>query len=421
MASSTRELAARSGPARLRHPARHRRRTRHVWGPSLLLVLVLAAVALLVVRSNALGRDAPAVGGVTRTVVPGQSLVAALQASAPGDVVVLRDGRYPRQRLDGLALPGVVLRGESREAVVVAGLSLEHVSGLTVSDMTVTNEPDSSQSAIHVSSSSRDLLFRHLTVAPQVFSGLDIWATTKRIALRDSTLDGSGVTGTRATDGTSRGVRVNGQPYDDLSGWPTDIVIAGNDISGFGSDLVQIGGGTRVLVQDNDLHDPQANDDHNDGVQTYGSADLRIEGNRFSSSGPNGPDQAVMLQDQGQVASLTVVRTTVVDNLVTSWRGTGINIAGTDGTTVSRNTVARTGNADSPGSSIAISGSNPGLEIGRNVLDRIYATGAPGDQHDNCVREGGSGPGLVTEDPGFADDASLRLRASSPCHGRGRS
>jgi hypothetical protein len=316
----------------------------------------------------------------TVTVTPGMSLMSVLSRSAPGNEVLLSNGQYPMQRLDDLRLAGVTVRGESRHGVVLQGLFLEGVTGLTVSTMTVINSEDSTRSAVTVARGSRDLVFENLTIAPRVFSALDIRASTRHITLRDSTLTGWGVTGTRATDRTSRGVRINGAPYRDVEAWPTDIKVIGNSISGFGSDLIQIGGGNRVLVRDNYLHHPQDNDDHNDGVQSYGSNDLRIERNRFFAPGLNGPDQAIMLGHQRKVSALRVRRTDIVDNTISAWRGTGVNLAGTDDTRVVGNLATRTGNEIRRGSSLALSRTNTELVIVGNDFERIYTA------HDRRTR-----------------------------------
>jgi hypothetical protein len=311
--------------------------------------------------------------GEVREVAEGKSITAALQASRAGDVVVLRDGVHPAVELEDLSLDRVVLRGETRKGAVLQGLTLRRVDGLTVEAMTIVNEKDSDTSAVQVSDGSRDLLFRKLTIAPRRYSAIDIEARSRRIAVRDSVLSGAKVTGRRATDKTSRGVRINGAPYDE-DDWPSDITIADNEIRDFGSDLVQIGGGRRITIRNNDLRNPQSNRDHNDGVQSYGSDRLRIEGNLFSAKGDNGPNQAIMLSHHPSIESLRVTRTSVVGNLVTSWPGTGINVAGTRGTVLTGNVVGRTGSQERPGSSIAVHGENESLEISSNIAERIYLT-----------------------------------------------
>jgi myo-inositol-hexaphosphate 3-phosphohydrolase len=381
------------------------------------LLVGLTALALALPLTSP---HASAGTGVVRKVAPGQSLAAALKASAPGDTVELQNGSHAAQWLDAMVLSGVTLRGQSRTGVTVNGLVFRGVSGLTVRSMTVTNDASGTQSAVRVSDGSRNMSFEELTVAPRTLSAFDVWAKSSHISLRNSTLSGTGVTGTKATNGTSRGVRINGAPYD-LASWPTDITIAANDISGFGSDLIQIAGGQRVAIEDNNLRDPQINDDHNDGVQTFGSNDLRIERNRFSAPGPNSPDQAIMVRHHPTSSKLRVSRTTIANNVVTTWRGTGINVASSDGTVLVNNTVGRTGNSTSPGSSLALSGTLSDLRNVNNIYHRIHVSGSPnrGDERHNCVRSGGTGPGLITTDPQFADTETLRLAPTSPCRDAG--
>ena len=381
-------------------------------------VLAAGLSAFVLLGPLPLAASAEAGTGIVRTVAPGQSLATALRASAAGDVVELQNGSYSAQSLSSLALPGITLRGQSRSGVVVRGLALRGVSGLTVSSMSVVNDAGSSQSAIRVSDGSHDLSFRDLTVAPKANSAFDVWAKTTRVSLSDSTLTGPGGPIDVSADATSRGVRINGAPYD-VASWPTDITLSRNEISGFGSDLIQIAGGQRITIDHNYLHDPKADAEHNDGVQTYGSNDLRIEGNRFRATGPNGPDQAVMLNAHPSIASLRVNRTTLVNNVVESWHGSGFNVSTTTDTVVANNTVGRTGTSTSPGSSIALNGTHTGVRIFNNVLDKVYGSTSGVSQYsNNCIRSGGGGTALVTADPQFVD-AALRIGATSPCRNRG--
>jgi len=359
----------------------------------------------------------------SRDVYPGQSIASVVAASAPGDTVVVHNGSYPAVVLTNLTLGGVTLVGQSRSGVVLGGLTIKGVSGLTVHGLTVANAATDTVSAVRVYGASHDVVLDSLTVLPQVYSGVDIFDRAYNVALRNSTVDGSGVTGTASTNGTARGIRINGTYNGAYAAtyWPHDIQIVGNDISNAGSDLMQIVGAKNVLVQGNTLHDPQANSDHNDGVQAIGSDNLKIVANRFWAPGPNGPDQAIILGRNPTNADLVVTNSYVADNIISNWRGTGIMTAGTSDTVVVNNTSTANGTSTVPGSGMAVEMpngfTNANLFVYNNIFDKLFLDGPATvtDASNNCIRSGYLGRNSISADPQFADTSLWRLKLTSPC------
>ncbi|RKS80734.1 parallel beta-helix repeat protein [Motilibacter peucedani] len=380
------------------------------------ILAVACAVPLTVAASSAASADE---AGAALTVGPSDDLLGALDAAAGhGGTVTLAPGTYDaawldRWTMDDLDLSGVTLRGASRDGVVLQGLTLKGVHGLTVTNLTMVNSPLSLQSVVRVSDGSSDITFDGVTIEPQVLSGLDIWRDTDSITLRGSIVDGTGVNGLAASNGTARAVRINGAPYD-LDSWPTNISITGNDLYGAGSDIINIAGAKHVVISGNRIHDPQKNADHNDGIQSFGSDDLKIVGNRFWAPGPNGPDQAIMLGPNRSVSTLRVSNTYIANNIVSAWRGSGISVVSTDGTRIINNTVAPTGEPGARGSSIAMSG-NSGLQIVNNILFKVFGTGEVARQDHNCLVDGYAKGDTDTDDPGYDASSDFALDADSVC------
>lgn len=354
---------------------------------------------------------------------PGASLEAAMVAAGKRGTVVVDAGTHPAAHVDarglgGKDVSGLTVRGASRSKSIIDGLDLDGVHDITVSNLTVTNDASSGTSALRVRRGSTGITLDHLTVLPKAYSGVDIQAKTRDITLQDSRVDGSGVTGRRASDGTSRAVRINGAPYD-LASWPVGITIKDNDLQRAGSDIIQIVGARDVLVQGNFLHSPQVNSDHNDGLQAVGSKGLRIIDNRFTAPGPNGPNQAIILGGTDGSNPLKVDDTTITGNLIEHWRGTGIVVSGASRTVIRRNTVVDNGTSAAPGSALSVSSKNDKITVVDNVMDKIEAKTRIDVQYGNCVGKGASSKDVHVNHPRFVDQETYVLSPKSKCAGKG--
>lgn len=134
------------------------------------------------------------------------------------------------------------------------------------------------------------------------------------------------------------------------------------------ADLVQIGGARNVVIADNKLTSPKVTEEHNDGIQTYGSAGLIVRGNTISAPGAYvGYDQGIILgHSSPENGYLKVTDSLVEGNTVDAWRGQGITIAGTVGTTIRDNVVE---NLNSQASSMVV---GPGQWNYQNLAASIY-------------------------------------------------
>jgi len=371
----------------------------------------------------------PSLASHTWHLGPGDSWAGAIRRASAGDVIELASGRYPTQSLAGISGKHVVIHGASRSGTVVQGIYLNDSNGITFSNFTATSPATGSASALRVTNDSHDLTFDQLTVLPTNDpagrSGFDVYSNSGstlppyRITLSNSLVDASASSGT-----ASRGVRIWGGDFAE-STWPHDITIHHDEIRGADGDIIQIGGARNVTVADNLLHDPHENSDHNDGIQSYGSRNLVITGNRIWAAGAQGgPDQGIIIGASAGATYLKVNQTKIENNLVVGWRGQGICIAGADYTLVRQNTVV-----DNGGSSLVISAAgsvhDTRLSVSNNILDRIERADtlqlAYEDYNLLTPLAGATGRGkhTVVADPRFAELTNYTLQPTSPAIGRG--
>ena len=389
-----------------RHPRRRRLRA---WGVGLGLASVSAAcfVVALVTRDPT---PAPELEEDGYTIEVGDSWAEVLRAVPAGATVVVSDGRHGHQVLRDLE-PGVTLVGHSRSGAVVGGLTLVNARDLRIRSLTVEGEP--TRSAVRLLGGSSNIELDELDIRPRANAGVDIFDQARDIAVRRSTIDASA---TQSPSG--RGIRLFGGA--DPSTWVRDIAIENNDIGYAAGDLIFIAGATNVTISGNHIHDPQENDDHNDGVQSVGSESLDITGNTFAAAGAPGPDQAIMLGHAPGDSALRVKGSRITNNLIREWRGTGIILAGTVDTLVAHNSVVRLGTPEFRSASLSVGRPNgyrnEQLRVVNNVFDRILRTGGSIEVEDyNCVRVGGLGPHDIAADPRVADLDLLTLSPDSPC------
>jgi hypothetical protein len=347
---------------------------------------------------------------------PGESWADALRAVAPGQAVRLRPGTYAPQILRDLALPGVTLWGAARDSVVVPQIELAAVSGLTIGNLTVTAA--ARDSSVRIRAGSHDLRLVDATVRPRTGSGVDIFEGASAVTVERVAIDGSA-----QNTKLGRGVRILNEGPPET--WSHDIVIRASDIGHVAADAIMLAGARAVTIEGNDIHDLQANDDHNDGIASAGSIGLRIVGNRFRSPGRSGPDQAIILGRPDGSSTLVVRDTYIAGNIVGSWRGTGIILSGTENTTIVGNSVAAGGTPDFRSASLDLRGSaaagNTGLRVYDNVLYAVRVTNTRTDlwQDHNCVETGARGPNDVAAAPGFTDPDTLARALEGPCAGLG--
>jgi len=364
----------------------------------------------------------PAHAATTRHMSPDQSLANVLAHTHRGDTVRLSPGTYSAQYVRGLHLGGVTVIGHSTADTSMAGLVLDDVSGVAFRDFTVTNAASAGDSAVKLEGGSANITLSHLRVLPRVMSGVDIGERSHDVRVLHSVIDGRYVTGNAATNGTARGIRINGsyQYGYDPAYWVHDIVVAGNRIRHAGSDDIQIVGASGVVIRGNHIERPQKNADHNDGVQSVASSNLLIAKNVFVAPGTASPDQAIILGGDASNPYLRVSDVRVVNNIVHDWRGAGVIVAGATHVRVANNTVQDTSNA-----SVAIvrpSGlAQTGISVVNNVLAKLEVSGTSVSEGHNCVRSGGHGAGDTAADPRFRPHTLYRLQADSPCRGRANS
>lgn len=331
--------------------------------------LLARLTGAMVVGAAVLAPQAASAGN-TLTISPGQSWSSVLSQAQPGDTVVVKQGVHPAQRLIGRDYGGVVVVGESRTATVVQGLYLKDVKNLTVRNLS--SAPVGNYdlgAAFKISFASSKITLDDVTAVPRTTTstaGFDISrggnVSPSDVVISDAYYNGQYVTGSGG-----RGVRIwaGNVPADQ---WPTGIKVIRGKFVNSSADLIQIGGGRNITLADNKLTSPKVTDEHNDGIQTYGSDGLIVRGNTISAPGSYvGSDQGIILgHSSPDNAYLKVTNSLVEGNTVDAWRGQGITIAGTEKTTIRDNTVA---NLNSQASSMVV---GPGQWNYQNTGAAIY-------------------------------------------------
>lgn len=330
-----------------------------------LLPLILVAVLVVLTTPSA------SAANPTR-IRPGQSWDEVLSKASAGSVVRVVKGRHPYQVLRG-NYHGVRVVGVSRKGTVVRGVNVRGARNLTLRNFTT--RPTLQVPGVRISHGSWNVVVDDVTATMRVGqAGFDITrgghAAPRRIDLTNVRYRGW-----RSRGKYARGVRIfaGGVPRDR---WPSNILIDGADLGGAAADLVQIGGGRKVTIRDSVLDGLQSNSQHNDGIQSYGSDGLRVIRTKITAPGAyEGPDQGIMLK-HGDGGYLRVRDTVIRDSTVWAFRGQGISLAGTRSSVVRGNTVR---NMSYPGSSLVLAGTNTGLVLEDNELDKVHRIGASGE------------------------------------------
>jgi hypothetical protein len=346
---------------------------------SLVASVTVAAAGLALLAFSGPAAAAPSLVDV----YPGQSIAAAVKTVAPGGTVVVHAGSYPALTLGWSSWTNpVTVRAAAGDDVALAGATLTKLTNFRLADVRAT-------ALVTVDGG------RGIDLVESTLTGVTVKNGATDIDVADNTITG-GWNGVAV-------VSWSGAPR------PRDIRISRNTISGQANDNIQIGIADDVTVEDNDLRDPIANANHNDGIQFMGGERLLVRRNRFS-----GQDQAVLLQAEAQLGTGNRVGgARLENNLVTGTRGAGFIVTATVDTTIVNNTIY-----DTPYASVHLIGANTDLTVANNVIKQIWrqsGAAAPTLEDHNCVAMGGSGANDVKADPQFVDRIDYRLAATSPC------
>jgi hypothetical protein len=335
----------------------------------------------------------PTSGSTTRDVYPGQSILAAIDASAPGDTVFVHAGSYPKLTLDKTFAGGKVhVVGEP--GTVIAGVYFPSVGGYSFEKLT-SRVPNATDSGFYIHGTSHDIDILNDTIRGG-WDGIKVYAA-----------------------------------YPDVA---SNILVRDSDVSGAAEDDFHIDGAQTMRIEHNFIHDPIDNSDHNDGVHSQRSDQLTITRNTFSfqSVAPyDGPNQGIILGANPTFPG-RVTNTVISNNVIAHWNGgRPLILSGTTSTQVVNNTFVD----DGPGANyasitlnaqFASSGSdfqNNDAEIWNNIVNKIYIdSGAAGPAFcdTNLVtnpQSGMSGTNVITADPQFIDRTTYALGSASPARG----
>lgn len=356
---------------------------------------------------------APSAHANTTVILPGQNWATILKAAPAGSTVTVKNGTYPVQYIRDFAFNNITVKGETKTGVIARGIELSNVSGLTLRSMSVTGDATAKTSAVLVQKNANNLTLDGLVVYPSFNAGIDLQLGARQVRILNSTIDGRNV-----LTKTGRGIRIFGDQAN-AANWIADVEIRGNEVRNAAADLIFIAGGRNVLIKKNWLHDPQQNSDHNDGVQSAGSDGLVIDSNTFTGPGAIDADQAIILGHSPTNPVSRVTNSTVVNNVIRDWRGTGIIVSGADNTLITNNSVARTGTPTFRNASLYVGEpygfTNTNVRVQNNVFEKITPSSPIHYEDYNCVRTGGTGAHNVTADPQLADLNKLTLKSTSPC------
>ncbi len=353
-----------------------------------------------------------------------ETLEAAIATAQPGDTIVLHAAAYGRILLErDFAGAPVRIRAAAGETATVAGFVVSG-SGYVLGPLRT-----SAQTTL--------LGGAHDVVVDGVGCDLSSFPTDERgvpmscFVIRDSAHD------VRLERTVVRGGWIGVHVYSGgpPSTWVRNVAVADSDLSGCAVDDIHVDGVDTMVVKHNLIHDPQANDRHNDGIQSQASTNLRITRNTFSwttvAAGRNF-GTAIMLGNVPELPERKVTSTYVANNLVARWNGgRALIVNGTERTRVVNNTFVDNGAPGAPEPSITIAnqgpaaGQNLGLEIWNNILESVYLDpgSTPPAFFDTNLQlrplRQMSGTNVVRAAPRFADRVTYRLLAASRARGRG--
>jgi hypothetical protein len=341
-----------------------------------LLVLATAMVGAGVLQGESASRtpsvsplsgrtEAIATPTPVREVFAGGSIESAVAAQTGGGTIVVHAGSYPRVALSRTFSKAVHIVGAPGEDVSVGGFVISG-AGYAIGRLRTDGESRLEGAAHDVTF---DRVVCHIPSADTADSCF---------AFHDASHDA--VISRSVARGGLDGVKFygcGGAP------WANNISVIDSEITGAQEDLIHVDCADDVTIEHNDLHDPAANSDHNDGIQSQASNNLRIIGNTFSFStvpAVGGPNQAMMLGNvPAQWPGRKVTNTVVAYNVVRHWNGgRALIMNGTENLRIVNNTFVDSGNAAINDPSITVGnqgaygGQNPGLEIWNNIMQSVY-------------------------------------------------
>ena len=348
----------------------------------------------------------------------GDSIRHAVAAASSGDTIVVHGGSYSEVKLTRRFAPAVRIVGAPGESVTVAGFVISGGAGYVVRGLH-TNGESRLQNGAH------DVTFDHVRCSIPTGD-----TSSSCFYFHDNSHDA--VVANSYASGGWDGVKLYGC---DGSSWANNITVRDSEITAANEDLIHVNCANNVTIKHNWLHDPVDTDDHNDGVQTQASGNLRIVRNTFSwTSVPaqGGPNQAMILGNApAQWPDRQVINTLVANNLVQHWNGgRPLIMNGTVNTRIVNNTFMDSGDAalNDPSITVANQGSdggqNPGLQIWNNILKSVdYEPGSthPSFFSTNLITDpiaGITGADALTGDPEFVDRTLYALAAGSAANGR---
>jgi len=398
----------------------------------LLLAMMLGCLALLVAgaagstpmpKRLSLGPSTAARASTVRDVYAGGSIAAAVDASTGGDVVLVHAGTYPQVVLSKQFPVPVTIAGAPGEDVTVGGFSVASGAGYLITGL-------KTNGGTTVFNGGHDIVFSNISCTLPA----DVNNTTSCFYLNDSSYD------LRISNSTIRGgwvgIHVYSRNPGPGPGWVRNLTVANNDISGAAIDDIHLDGVDGAVVTHNTIHDPQANNQHNDGIQSQASNNVRIERNTFSfTTAPANVNvgTAIMLGNlPAEFPDRKVTNTVVVNNLVAHWQaGLALIVNGTEGTQIVNNTFVDNGSPGGYDASITVAyqgaagGQNPGLQIWNNILNSVhYDPGStpPALFDTNLItnpRPSVRGSHALYVSPRFVDRKSYALATNSRARKRG--
>lgn len=368
-------------------------------------------------------RGAGSPTGTVHDVYAGQSVAAAVDAASGGDTIVLHAGTYTEVDLTKDFATPVMIAGAPGESVTVGGFSISGAAGYRISGLRTNG-------GSVVFNGSHDISFTHVDCTLPA----DLGNTTSCFYLHDSSYN---LTIARSViRGGWVGVHIYSSSAGPGPGWVHNVTIANNDISGAAIDDIHLDGVAGAVIAHNFIHDPQANTEHNDGIQSQASDNLSIVRNTFSfTTVPGGVNvgTAIILGNlPAQFPDRKVTNTYIANNLVAHWLpGRAIILSGTENTQIVNNTLVDNGTAIPNSASIIIAnqgatgGQNSGVSIWNNILRAVsYDPGSipPVFFDTNLFTRPGAGARgshAILANPRFLNRVSYALAAKSRARGRG--
>ncbi|HYE77759.1 MAG TPA: right-handed parallel beta-helix repeat-containing protein, partial [bacterium] len=355
------------------------------------VVFMLVLMVALGGAAGFLGEDRPGGPGLSQDeraqvlgvelrtihIYAGQSIAAALANASAGDTYVVHTGSYPVVEVTSRKWTTPVrLTAAPGESVTIAGLRLTSVSNLEVRGTKITsNTVVNGGGLVHIAGNELagvNILNKAngVTVADNKISAeLDVKSGSHHVTVMGNTITGG-----------FRNISLYGGMGAPAT-WIHDILLSKNVLVGATSDAVQITGARQVTIEKNIIRDPVDNANHNDGVQSTASDDLRIIGNLFTAPGAANGDQGIILSPNGQNQYMTVTDTLVANNLIHHWRGSGITVTNTTNTSIVNNTSYDNGEPGRafPGLHVAAqAGALHNARVWNNALSSItYVSGSP--------------------------------------------